>query len=144
MIKGDQFVQDTNAATLPQSNRLRHAPSNDPADIAGKRLGRTLGMPSQELHGVTGAEDVRTSGRSRRARQDRLRIDSSAGDPPNRRDLRDSLAGRHGAEAPPRGRRRTSTSTVLGQVRPSRRNASQPPIGSTQAQRFAIAGARVQ
>lgn len=53
VIKGDRVVQDPNAQPYRQPIAFTHR-SNDPADIAGKRLGRTRGMPSQELHGVTG------------------------------------------------------------------------------------------
>lgn len=53
VIEGHRVVQDPNAQPYRQPIAFAHL-SNDPADIAGKRLGRTRGMPSQELHGVTG------------------------------------------------------------------------------------------
>jgi hypothetical protein len=52
-IQDDRVVQDPNAQAYRQPIAFAHR-SKDPADVAGRRLGRTLGKPSRELHGLVG------------------------------------------------------------------------------------------
>ncbi|TCC33537.1 hypothetical protein [Kribbella sindirgiensis] len=52
-VEGDRVVQDPNAQPYRQPIAFAHR-SMDPADLAGQRLGRTVGMPSRDLHGLVG------------------------------------------------------------------------------------------
>lgn len=52
-VEGDRVVADPDAQAYRQPIAFAHR-SNDPAAIAGKRLGRTIGVQSRDLQGVAG------------------------------------------------------------------------------------------
>ncbi|HEY3558540.1 MAG TPA: hypothetical protein VGL05_13805 [Kribbella sp.] len=52
-VEGGRVVPDPNTQAYRQPIAFAHR-SKDPADVAGKRLGRTVGMPSHDLHGLVG------------------------------------------------------------------------------------------
>lgn len=52
-IEDGRVVPDANAQPYRQPIAFAHR-SQDPADIAGQRLGRTVGMPSRDLQGLVG------------------------------------------------------------------------------------------
>jgi hypothetical protein len=52
-VQDGRVVQDPNAQPYRQAVAFAHR-SQDPAAIAGERLGRERGMPQRELHGLSG------------------------------------------------------------------------------------------